>query len=127
VHPVWHLQQHPSAGAAVATSLYRNSRRCWQGPAISTLQGTVVSVARVRVKVTTTSCQWQNPDVADIVVISPTELYDSARNLGDTNVLIWGRGQSPDRLHQHRVQHDLDSLKRKFAELCVPPDDTTLR
>src|ERR1035438_1418284 len=30
-----------------------------------------------------------NPDVADIVVISPTELYVLGKDLGTTNVLLW--------------------------------------
>jgi pilus assembly protein CpaC len=33
-----------------------------------------------------------NPDVADIVVISPTELYVLGKDLGTTNVLLWDNG-----------------------------------
>src|SRR5512139_375937 len=32
-----------------------------------------------------------NPDVADIVVISPTQLYILAKDIGTTNLLFWGR------------------------------------
>src|SRR5882762_8275203 len=58
-----------------------------------------------------------NPDVADIVVISSTELYVLGKDLGTTNVLLWGRDNRLIGSVNIEVQHDLDSLKRKFAEL----------
>jgi pilus assembly protein CpaC len=58
-----------------------------------------------------------NPDVADIVVISPTELYVLGKDLGTTNVLLWDRSSHLIGAINVEVQHDLDSLKRKFAEL----------
>jgi pilus assembly protein CpaC len=58
-----------------------------------------------------------NPDVADIVVISPTELYVLGKDLGTTNVLLWDNGNRLIGAINVEVQHDLDSLKRKFAEL----------
>jgi pilus assembly protein CpaC len=58
-----------------------------------------------------------NPDVADIVVISPTELYVLGKDLGTTNVLLWDRNSRLIGAINVEVQHDLDSLKRKYAEL----------
>lgn len=58
-----------------------------------------------------------NPDVADIVVISPTELYVLGKDLGTTNVLLWDHDNHLIGAINVEVQHDLDSLKRKFAEL----------
>src|SRR6266851_1500262 len=58
-----------------------------------------------------------NPDVADIVVISPTELYVLGKDLGTTNVLLWDHANRLIGAINVEVQHDLDSLKRKFAEL----------
>jgi len=58
-----------------------------------------------------------NPDVADIVVISPTELYVLGKDLGTTNVLLWDSGNRLIGAINVEVQHDLDTLKRKFAEL----------
>jgi pilus assembly protein CpaC len=58
-----------------------------------------------------------NPDVADIVVISPTELYVLGKDLGTTNVLLWDNSNHLIGAINVEVQHDLDSLKRKFAEL----------
>src|SRR6266481_9375781 len=58
-----------------------------------------------------------NPDVADIVVISPTELYVLGKDLGTTNVLLWDHSNHLIGAINVEVQHDLDSLKRKFSEL----------
>src|SRR6266702_8896922 len=58
-----------------------------------------------------------NPDVADIVVISPTELYVLGKDLGTTNVLLWDHSSHLIGAINVEVQHDLDSMKRKFAEL----------
>src|SRR5260370_41667302 len=58
-----------------------------------------------------------NPEVADIVVISPTELYVLGKDLGTTNVLLWDHSNHLIGAINVEVQHDLDSLKRKFAEL----------
>jgi len=58
-----------------------------------------------------------NPDVADIVVISPTELYVLGKDLGTTNVLLWDQGNHLIGAINVEVQHDLDNLKHKFAEL----------
>jgi pilus assembly protein CpaC len=58
-----------------------------------------------------------NPEVADIVVISPTELYVLGKDLGTTNVLLWDNGNHLIGAINVEVQQDLDSMKRKFAEL----------
>jgi len=58
-----------------------------------------------------------NPDVADIVVISPIELYVLGKDVGTTNVLLWDNNSHLIGAINVEVQHDLDSLKRKFAEL----------
>jgi len=58
-----------------------------------------------------------NPDVADIVVISPTELYVLGKDLGTTNVLLWDQSNHLIGAINVEVQHDLDNLKHKFAEL----------
>ncbi len=58
-----------------------------------------------------------NPDVADIVVISPIELYVLGKDVGTTNVLLWDNNSHLIGAINVEVQHDLESLKRKFAEL----------
>jgi pilus assembly protein CpaC len=58
-----------------------------------------------------------NPDVADIVVITPTELYVLGKDLGTTNVLLWGRDNKLIGAISVEVQHDLEGLKQKIHEL----------
>ena len=58
-----------------------------------------------------------NPDVADIVVISPTQLYVLAKDIGTTNVLFWSRDNSLIGSINLEVVHDLDGLKAKFHQL----------
>jgi len=58
-----------------------------------------------------------NPDVADIVVISPVELYVLGKDIGTTNVLLWDNNSHLIGAINVEVQHDLENLKRKFAEL----------
>jgi pilus assembly protein CpaC len=67
-----------------------------------------------------------NPDVADIVVISPTELYVLGKDLGTTNVLLWDRDNHLIGAINVEVQHDLNNLKRKYAEL-LPGQDIEVR
>jgi pilus assembly protein CpaC len=67
-----------------------------------------------------------NPDVADIVVISPTELYVLGKDLGTTNVLLWDHDNHLIGAINVEVQHDLNNLKRKYAEL-LPGQDIEVR
>jgi pilus assembly protein CpaC len=58
-----------------------------------------------------------NPDVADIVVISPTQLYVLAKDIGTTNVLFWSRDNRMIGSINLEVVHDLDGLKAKLNQL----------
>jgi len=58
-----------------------------------------------------------NPDVADIVVISPTQLYVLAKDIGTTNLLFWGRDNRLLGSVNLEVAHDLDGLKSKLHQL----------
>jgi pilus assembly protein CpaC len=58
-----------------------------------------------------------NPDVADIVVISPTQLYVLAKDIGTTNVLFWSRDNAMIGSINLEVVHDLDGLKSKLFQL----------
>lgn len=58
-----------------------------------------------------------NPEIADVLVTSPRELYLLGRSLGSTNVLLWdGNGRLIDSL-ELEVVHDLNALKAKLHEL----------
>src|SRR5688572_1252540 len=58
-----------------------------------------------------------NPDVADIVVINPTQLYVLAKDIGTTNVLFWSRDNRMIGSINLEVVHDLDGLKAKLHQL----------
>jgi len=58
-----------------------------------------------------------NPEIADILITSPTQLYLLGRSLGSTNVLLW---DSSNRLIDSldlEVVHDIGGLKVKLHEL----------
>jgi pilus assembly protein CpaC len=58
-----------------------------------------------------------NPDIADIVVINPTQLYVLAKDIGTTNVLFWSRDNRMIGSINLEVVHDLDGLKSKLHQL----------
>jgi pilus assembly protein CpaC len=58
-----------------------------------------------------------NPDIADIVVISPLQLYVLAKDIGTTNILFWGRDNQLIGSVNLEVVHDLDGLKAKFHQM----------
>lgn len=58
-----------------------------------------------------------SPEVADIVVISPTQVYVLGKDPGETNVLLWDRSNELIGTINVSVQADLDGLRRLYAEL----------
>jgi pilus assembly protein CpaC len=58
-----------------------------------------------------------NPDTADIVVISPSQLYVLGKDIGNTNVVLWDNTNHLLGTINVTVQHDLEELKRKLAEV----------
>ncbi len=58
-----------------------------------------------------------NPDIADIVVIRPTEIYVLGKDIGTTNVFLWDRDNRSLGSLNIEVTHDLGSLKAKLHQL----------
>ena len=58
-----------------------------------------------------------NPDVADLVIISPTQFYVLAKDIGMTNVLVWDRGNMIIATVDVHVTHDLAGLKSRLGAL----------
>ncbi len=56
-----------------------------------------------------------NPDVADVVLTHPREVYLLGRKSGQTNLMLWGKG-SATRLHDITVSADTETLKDKLQE-----------
>lgn len=58
-----------------------------------------------------------NPDIADIIVIPPLDLYVLGKDIGTTNVFLWDRQNNLIGSVNIEVTHDLGSLKAKLHQL----------
>ncbi|UVJ44284.1 type II and III secretion system protein family protein [Pseudomonas sp. LS1212] len=58
-----------------------------------------------------------NPNIADILITSPTQLYLLGRSLGSTNVLLWDNSNRLIESLDLEVVHDLGGLKSKLHQL----------
>ena len=58
-----------------------------------------------------------NPELADVVVLSPTEYYLLARDVGVTNLLVWDRETGNRSSIEVEVTHDLEGLKSRLFRL----------
>ena len=80
----------------------------------------VVPIYKSRVLTTRTAVKRisvGNPEIADILITSPTQLYLLGRSLGSTNVLLWdGSNRLIDSLDLE-VVHDLSGLKSKLHQI----------
>lgn len=56
-----------------------------------------------------------NPDVADVVLTHPREVYLLGKKSGQTNLMLWGKG-SQTRLHDIAVSTDTETLRAKLLE-----------
>ncbi|MFC5695756.1 type II and III secretion system protein family protein [Pseudomonas sp. GCM10022186] len=58
-----------------------------------------------------------NPEIADILITSPTQLYLLGRSLGSTNVMLWDNSNRLIDSMDLDVVHDLSGLKDKLHQL----------
>lgn len=58
-----------------------------------------------------------NPDVADVVVLSPTEYYVLGKDIGVTNLVVWDRETGERSSIEVEVTHDLEGLKSRLFRL----------
>ena len=58
-----------------------------------------------------------NPEVADVVVLSPTEYYVLGKEVGTTNLIIWDRDTDRKSAVEVEVTHDLVGLKDRLHRL----------
>lgn len=63
-----------------------------------------------------------NPEVADVVLTHPREVYLLGRKSGQTNLMLWGKGSST-RLHDISVSTDTETLVGKLQEWVPGIDD----
>jgi pilus assembly protein CpaC len=55
-----------------------------------------------------------NPEIADILVINPKEIYLVGKQLGTTNLVVWDRKKQVQEIIGLQVTHDLFALKEKL-------------
>lgn len=65
-----------------------------------------------------------NPNIVDISLISPVELYLLGKNYGSTNLVIWRKGGATTAIDVN-VSIDADRMERKLRELL--PDEKGIR
>jgi len=58
-----------------------------------------------------------DPEIADVVVLSPTEYYVLGRDVGVTNLIVWDREDGSRSSIEVEVTHDLDGLKTRLFRL----------
>ncbi len=56
-----------------------------------------------------------NPEVADVVLTHPHQVYVLGKKSGQTNLMLWGRSAST-RLHDIAVSNDTEALRAKMLE-----------
>lgn len=67
-----------------------------------------------------------NPTIADVTLISPTELYLLGKNYGSTNVVIWKKGGTTTAIDVN-VSIDADRMERKLRELLPEEKNIQVR
>ncbi len=65
-----------------------------------------------------------NPNVADVALISPSELYILGKSYGSTNLLIWRKGGRTTAMDVN-VSINADRMEKKLQELL--PDEKNIR
>ena len=65
-----------------------------------------------------------NPNIADVTLINPSELYILGKSYGSTNILIWRKGGKTTAMDVN-VSIDADRMERKLQELL--PDEKNIR
>jgi len=65
-----------------------------------------------------------NPTVADVTLISPTELYLLGKAYGSTNLIVWRKGGGATAIDVN-VESDLAPMKAKLQELL--PDEKSIQ
>lgn len=58
-----------------------------------------------------------NPEIADVVVLGPTEYYVLGKDVGTTNIVVWDRETGARSSIEVEVTHDLEGLKARLFRL----------
>ncbi len=67
-----------------------------------------------------------NPEIANILLFPPHQLFIQGLKLGTTNIMVWGQRNKIRHIINIEVTHDLESLKAKLFEL-LPNEEIHVR
>src|SRR5262249_45367235 len=109
--PGWAQKLPPPGGALRIDREIPTSREMSLEVGQNRLMETSVPLGRVSVA---------NPEVADLKVVTSTQLLVTAKGVGDTYLTLWDKSDSPLVLSLH-VTRNLDALRKQIKELF--PDE----
>ncbi len=78
----------------------------------------------MRVPSAVTRISLGNPNVADVTLISPTELYLLGKSYGSTNLIVWRKGAGATAIDVN-VNIDFARMEKKLRELM--PDEKSIK
>jgi pilus assembly protein CpaC len=71
----------------------------------------------IMLKTAATRVSVANPEIVDIVVLDPRQVYVVGKQLGTTNLVLWDDNDRVRGMLRLEVTHDLDLLKTKLHQL----------
>jgi len=112
-----HAAPKTASGAAPTTELAKDASLAMDyasvGPAMELVVG---KSTLVRLPSAAERISVGNPNIADITLISPTEIYFLGKNYGSTNVMVWRKGGATT-VMDVTVNIDAARMQRKLREL----------
>lgn len=115
-----------AAGTPVATAQVRAADRPSEAQLAvsSNMTVTLGQSALLRLPAPITRLSVGNPQLADVILISPSELYVLGRFVGTTNIVLWSQGKQT-KVIDVTVILDAAALQRKLLELM--PDEKDIK
>ena len=105
--------------ARVATRIDAEPRTVERGPAMQLVAGKSLLLPQTQA---ITRVSVGNPEVADVVLIHPHEVYVLGKKSGQTNLMLWSQGQAT-RLHDLSVGADTETLRSRMQQWITGIDD----
>ncbi len=113
-----------AAGQTAGRTVVAVARPADALPAASDMDVTYGKSALLRLPAPVTRLSVGTPDVADVTLISPSEIYVLGKSIGTTNVIMWTRGGQTAVVNV-TVILDAAALQAKLRELM--PNETDIR
>ncbi|MDP3193171.1 type II and III secretion system protein family protein, partial [Rhodoferax sp.] len=113
----------PAAVAAAPVAADANTEASTVGPALNL---TIGKSTLMRLPSAITRISVGNPTVADVTLISASELYLLGKTYGSTNLMIWRKGAGPTAIDVN-VNIDVARMEAKIHELLPGEKGITVR